>query len=87
MAKRPFRADHVGSLLRPDHLLQARTDQAEGKIDKAALTKIEDEAIREAIKLQEECGLQAVTDGEFRRSSWFRDFLLGFDNVKVAEGK
>ena len=87
MAKRPFRADHVGSMLRPDHLLQARADQAAGKIDKASLTKIEDETIREAIKLQEDCGLKAVTDGEFRRSSWFRDFLLGFDNVKVAEGK
>ena len=53
----------------------------------AALIKIEDETIRQAIKMQEDCGLKAVTDGEFRRSSWFRDFLLGFDNVKVAEGK
>ena len=87
MAKRPFRADHVGSMLRPNNLLQARADKAAGKIDAAALKKVEDETIRDAIKLQENCGLQAVTDGEFRRSSWFRDFLLGFDNVKVAEGK
>ena len=87
MVNRPFRADHVGSMIRPDRLVQARIDRAGGKIDAGALRAVEDECIREAIKLQEDVGLQAVTDGEFRRSSWFRDFLLGFDNVAVAEGK
>jgi 5-methyltetrahydropteroyltriglutamate--homocysteine methyltransferase len=87
MANRPFRADHVGSMIRPTHLVEARAAHADGKIDRAQLKKVEDDCIREAIALQEAAGLRAVTDGEFRRSSWFRDFLLGFDNVKVAEGK
>ena len=87
MANRPFRADHVGSMLRPDNLMEARIAHAAGKLDAQSLKKVEDASIRDAIKLQEDVGFQAVTDGEFRRSSWFRDFLLGFDNVKVAEGK
>ncbi len=87
MANRPFRADHVGSMIRPDRLLEARGKKERGEIDAKALKTLEDQCIVEAIRLQEEVGFQAVTDGEFRRSSWFRDFLLGFDNVKVAEGK
>ncbi len=87
MANRPFRADHVGSMLRPDNLMEARIAHAAGTLDAQSLKKVEDATIRDAIKLQEDVGFQAVTDGEFRRSSWFRDFLLGFDNVKVAEGK
>jgi 5-methyltetrahydropteroyltriglutamate--homocysteine methyltransferase len=71
----PFRADHVGSLLRPKKLLQAREDQKAGKIDAAELRRIEDEAIREVALMQEEIGLQGITDGEFRRASWHMDFL------------
>jgi 5-methyltetrahydropteroyltriglutamate--homocysteine methyltransferase len=86
----PFRADHVGSLLRPPALLQAREDQKNGRITTADLRRIEDQAIREVIRQQEDIGLEAVTDGEFRRSSWHMDFLYQVggtakvqDNVKV----
>jgi 5-methyltetrahydropteroyltriglutamate--homocysteine methyltransferase len=78
----PFRADHVGSLIRPPRLIEARRQRDEGAIDSAALRAIEDECIREAIALQESVGLAAVTDGEFRRRVWYADFLTGFDNVK-----
>ncbi|HEV2552006.1 MAG TPA: 5-methyltetrahydropteroyltriglutamate--homocysteine S-methyltransferase [Stellaceae bacterium] len=71
----PFRADHVGSLLRPKNLLLARENQKAGKIDAAELHRIEDEAIREVVRMQEEIGLKGVTDGEFRRASWHMDFL------------
>src|SRR5215831_14347507 len=71
----PFRADHVGSLLRPKNLLQAREDQKAGRIGAAELRGIEDKAIREAVRMQEEIGLQGITDGEFRRASWHMDFL------------
>ena len=63
----PFRADHVGSLLRPAHLLQAREDHAAGRIDADELRQIEDDAIREVVRRQEEMGLCGITDGEFRR--------------------
>jgi 5-methyltetrahydropteroyltriglutamate--homocysteine methyltransferase len=72
--KPPFRAEHVGSLLRPAALKQARLDRAAGKIDAGALRAIEDDAIRKLVRQQEEIGLQAVTDGEFRRDSWHMDF-------------
>jgi 5-methyltetrahydropteroyltriglutamate--homocysteine methyltransferase len=79
----PFRAEHVGSLLRPGKLLEARADAegdqyrlASGPLNYAQLKDIEDEAIRDAVRLQEDVGLQAVTDGEFRRRSWFQDFIL-----------
>jgi 5-methyltetrahydropteroyltriglutamate--homocysteine methyltransferase len=72
--KPPFRAEHVGSLLRPAALKQARLDRAAGKIDAAELRAIEDDAIRKLVRQQEEIGLQAVTDGEFRRDSWHMDF-------------
>ena len=68
----PFRADHVGSLLRPATLLAARDDFAAGKIDAAALAAVEDEAIRDAVKLQEDAGLRSATDGEFRKIVAYR---------------
>jgi len=71
----PFRADHVGSLLRPPPLKSARDDAARGAITPAALTAVEDRLIRAAVKMQEEVGLQAITDGDFRRQSWSSDFL------------
>jgi 5-methyltetrahydropteroyltriglutamate--homocysteine methyltransferase len=71
----PFRADHVGSLLRPRHLLDARADRANGTITPAELRTIEDGAIRDVVGLQEDVGLQTVTDGEFRRASWHMDFI------------
>src|SRR5258705_2465936 len=77
--KPPFRADHVGSLLRPASLKQARERRAKGESSAADLKAIEDQAIERIIKKQEDVGLQAVTDGEFLRSSWHLAFLCGFD--------
>jgi methionine synthase II (cobalamin-independent) len=71
----PFRADHVGSLLRPPELLQARREHAEGRLDAEGLRRVEDAAIRDAVRLQEEIGLRSATDGEFRRASWHMDFI------------
>src|SRR5579875_1846371 len=86
----PFRADHVGSLLRPPEVLRAREERKQGRIDAATLRRIEDEAIRKVVKMQEEIGLQGVTDGEYRRGSWHMDFLYQVggvtkvqDNLKV----
>lgn len=79
--KPPFRADHVGSLLRPPALLAARERRRKGEITADDLRALEDEAIREAVKLQEDIGLKSVTDGEFRRTLWHADFLLSFENV------
>lgn len=78
----PFRADHVGSLRRPESLTQARDrllgpqirETYGGPHDNAELRKLEDEAIREVVKLQESIGLHSITDGEFRRLSWWSDF-------------
>ena len=83
----PFRADHVGSLLRPPELLRAREDAAAGRIDAEALRAAEDEAIRGAVRLQRDVGLQAVTDGEFRRTSWHMDFIYGLDGISTADDK
>jgi len=80
----PFRADHVGSLLRPPELLQARADHKAGKIDDAALHAAEDAAIADVVKLQEDLGLQAITDGELRRGSWHMDFVYELDGVTRA---
>jgi 5-methyltetrahydropteroyltriglutamate--homocysteine methyltransferase len=77
----PFRAEHVGSLLRPRSLVQARHDFAEGRIDAARLHDVEDEAIREVVALQEDIGLGAATDGEFRRTSWHMDFIYQLGGV------
>src|SRR6266567_2578254 len=82
----PFRADHVGSLLRPQHLLAAREDFAAGRIDAAALRAIEDAAIAEVVGMQEEAGLQAATDGEFRRASWHMDFIYKLGGISKAPG-
>jgi 5-methyltetrahydropteroyltriglutamate--homocysteine methyltransferase len=77
----PFRADHVGSLLRPKKLREARDAFQRNEITREALTKVEDEAIREAVKLQEDVGLKLATDGEYRRKEWHMDFLTSFANV------
>ena len=78
----PFRADHVGSLLRPPQLLQARAKHREGELSRAQLTEIEDAAIRDVIALQERVGLRSITDGEFRRTFWHMDFLTRLANVE-----
>jgi 5-methyltetrahydropteroyltriglutamate--homocysteine methyltransferase len=80
--KPPFRADHVGSLLRPAALKQARDQFAHGKIDAAALKAVEDREVKSVIQKQEAAGLQSITDGEFRRSWWHLDFLWGLDGVE-----
>jgi 5-methyltetrahydropteroyltriglutamate--homocysteine methyltransferase len=77
----PFRAEHVGSLLRPRALVQARHDFAAGRIDAAHLRAVEDEAIRDVVALQEDLGLRAATDGEFRRTSWHMDFIYQLGGV------
>ncbi len=80
----PFRADQVGSLLRPAHLKEARQKRAAGKITDAELRKIEDEAIRRVVAQQEEAGLQSITDGEFRREDFYTDFYVrGLGGVEV----
>ena len=90
MARRdlpPFRADHVGSLLRPPRVLQARADRAEGRIDATELREIEDEAIREVVQMQEDLGLQTATDGEFRRTSWHMDFIYQLEGIHQTDEK
>ena len=81
----PFRADHVGSLLRPPQLKAARTQSASGEISRDELARYEDAAIEEVIRKQEEIGLQSVTDGELRREMWHWDFLGGLDGVQLIE--
>jgi 5-methyltetrahydropteroyltriglutamate--homocysteine methyltransferase len=80
--KPPFRADHVGSLLRPAALKEARAKFSKGEIDAAALKAVEDREIERVIRKQEEVGLKSVTDGEFRRSWWHLDFLWGLDGAE-----
>jgi len=82
----PFRADHVGSLLRPPQLLRAREDHAAGRIDDAELRAVEDDAIREVVRMQEDVGLQSATDGELRRASWHMDFIYQLDGVEKGAG-
>jgi 5-methyltetrahydropteroyltriglutamate--homocysteine methyltransferase len=77
----PFRADHVGSLLRPAELKAARERHTRGELSAAALADIEDRLIRAAVKMQEEVGLTAITDGDFRRQSWSSDFLCAIKGV------
>src|SRR5438093_1595018 len=83
-ARPPFRADHVGSLLRPPELREARARAARGEIDRSALRAVEDASIRAAVSLQESVGLSSITDGEFRRDWWHIDFLRGFDGVETS---
>jgi 5-methyltetrahydropteroyltriglutamate--homocysteine methyltransferase len=82
----PFRADHVGSLLRPQRLLQARDDYAAGAIAAAELRAIEDESILDAVRKQEAVGLLSASDGEFRRSSWHMDFIYQLDGISKEAG-
>jgi 5-methyltetrahydropteroyltriglutamate--homocysteine methyltransferase len=82
----PFRADHVGSLLRPSRLLQAREDHAAGRLGAEGLRAVEDDAIREIVRRQEEIGLQSATDGEFRRASWHMDFIYQLDGITKEAG-
>jgi 5-methyltetrahydropteroyltriglutamate--homocysteine methyltransferase len=85
--KPPFRADHVGSLLRPAALKTAREQRAKGEITPAELKAVEDREIERIIRKQEEVGLKAVTDGEFRRASWQTDFLVALDGVESYYGE
>ncbi|RNL86093.1 5-methyltetrahydropteroyltriglutamate--homocysteine S-methyltransferase [Halostreptopolyspora alba] len=81
----PFRADHVGSLLRPRNLLEARAGHAEGRVGDEELRRIEDDAIRDVVRMQEEIGLQSATDGEFRRSSWHMDFIYQLKGISRTQ--
>jgi 5-methyltetrahydropteroyltriglutamate--homocysteine methyltransferase len=85
--KPPFRADHVGSLLRPAALKEARAKRERGEIGAEQLAEIEDREIEKVIRRQEEIGLQAVTDGEFRRAFWNYDFLGRLDGVEAYLGE
>jgi 5-methyltetrahydropteroyltriglutamate--homocysteine methyltransferase len=82
----PFRANHVGSLLRPPELLAARARRDQGEISAAELRAVEDRCIRAAVKMQEDVGMPGITDGEFRRTLWHADFLRQIQGVKVVEG-
>ncbi|HEX9065000.1 MAG TPA: 5-methyltetrahydropteroyltriglutamate--homocysteine S-methyltransferase [Streptosporangiaceae bacterium] len=81
----PFRADHVGSLLRPPELLRAREDAAAGRISGDELRAVEDSSIREVVRRQEETGLRAATDGELRRESWHMDFIYQLGGVRQVQ--
>ena len=81
----PFRADHVGSFLRPRYLIEARERKARGEITAAELRAVEDRAIDEVVRMQEEIGLSSVTDGEFRRTYFHIDFLEQLGGVKTGE--
>ncbi|MCP2255824.1 5-methyltetrahydropteroyltriglutamate--homocysteine methyltransferase [Prauserella aidingensis] len=83
----PFRADHVGSLLRPAQLHRAREQAAQGAITAEQLRSVEDEAIRGVVAMQRRAGLQSATDGEFRRSSWHMDFIYQLDGVSKSDEK
>jgi 5-methyltetrahydropteroyltriglutamate--homocysteine methyltransferase len=85
--KPPFRADHVGSLLRPAELKAAREQFKNGKLSREQLQETEDRCIRSAVTMQEAAGLQAVTDGEFRRAFWHVDFLTGFEGIVATQGQ
>jgi 5-methyltetrahydropteroyltriglutamate--homocysteine methyltransferase len=82
----PFRGDHVGSFLRPPELLAARDEVAKGKLTRAALRVVEDEAIRGVVKMQENAGLEGITDGEFRRTYFHIDFLERLHGVVTKGG-
>jgi len=91
MAHAVFRAEHIGSMLRPPALLEARAvlegnqyETVAGSRAFAELKQLEDTAIREAVALQEQVGLTVVTDGELRRRSWYQDFVLGLNGTRIA---
>lgn len=81
----PYRADQVGSLLRPAAVREARVEHAAGRLSRAELNVIEDQAIRDAVAHQERIGLKAVTDGEFRRGSWALDFFAGLEGTRLEQ--
>jgi len=82
----PFKADQVGSLLRPANLLAARERRKRGELSAPELRQLEDQAIRDVVAMQEAIGLQSITDGEFRRGLWHMDFVCDFANVQQAPG-
>src|SRR5215475_2630393 len=82
----PFRADHVGSLLRPRRLLEAREDLAKGSITAHELRTIEDEEITKLVQMQRDVGLQSATDGELRRGSWHMDFIYQLGGIEKVQG-
>ena len=86
-SKPPFRADHVGSLIRPQALIEARERAERRELAEAEFKRIQHAAIREVVRMQEDLGLNLVTDGEFNRSSWHRDFMLKFKNVRMIPSK
>ena len=82
----PFRADHVGSFLRPKELLDARERQRKGELSRAQLREVEDHAIRDVVRFQEDLGLQGITDGEYRRTYFHIDFLEQLDGIETSGG-
>src|SRR5581483_6674564 len=86
-SKPPFRADHVGSLIRPDALLKARAAAEKGELAHAELVRIQHDSVRDVVRMQQDLGLRLVTDGEYNRFSWQRDFLLKIGNVENMESK
>ena len=85
MSQPPFRADHVGSLLRPPELLRARAEHQAGRLSAGELRRVEDQAIRDVVRMQQDVGLEGVTDGEFRRGSWHMDFLYQIGGVAKSD--
>ena len=83
----PFRADHVGSLLRPPELLRAREHFAAGRLGAGELREAENAAIRDVVRMQQEAGLRAATDGELRRESWHLDFIYQLGGIKKLQGR
>jgi 5-methyltetrahydropteroyltriglutamate--homocysteine methyltransferase len=81
------RAHHVGSFIRPENLIKAREQAAANKMPPVELHQIQEAAIRDVVKMQEDLGLKVITDGEYNRGSWQRDFLLEFDNVALVPSK
>ena len=79
-----FRADHVGSLLRPQRLLEARRQFEDGEIDRDSLQEVEDDCVRHVARVQEEAGLGAITDGEFRRTIWWLEFVKAIRGIRIA---
>jgi methionine synthase II (cobalamin-independent) len=84
-SKPPFRADHVGSLLRPGRLLESRKEHVAGRITAEALRELEDEEIRKIVQMQRDVGLQSATDGEFRRGSWHMDFIYQLGGIEKID--
>src|SRR6516225_10064154 len=82
----PFRADHVGSLLRPPELLAAREQHAAGALTDEMLAEAEDRAIRKAVQMQSDVGLESATDGELRRASWHMDFIYQLGGISRSDG-